>query len=398
MKILIACKEFPHSRVIGGPIIIYNRLKHLSQNHLVSLVSFSKEGDERYISSVESFCHELRLLPLPPKRSAWKVTRDFLFSPVPHYFLRVHGSQEMSVTIAEMVKKDGFDVVIAEYSVMGQFIHKNSALPPVKRVISVHESYYLARLKDFHHHGWGLKKFREVINLKGLKQYEFDMYQNADKVLTLTPQGKQELLAIHSDLDIAIVPHGVDTDEFLFSPLEYEEKSVVFLGNYLHYPNVDAVLFFRKEIWPGLKSQVPGIKFYIVGQGPPPEVKAFSEDESIIITGKVDDVKPYLKKGQVFICPVRLGGGFRGKILEAMAIGRPIVSTPLGAEGIPSVHGENILLAENPQSFIRSITDLLTDSALFQKIQRNGRKLVEDKYAWAKGVEVLEEVLEELVI
>ena len=397
MKILIACKEFPHSRVIGGPIIIYNRLKHLSQNHLVSLVSFSKEGDERYIPSVESFCHDLRLLPLPPKRSPWKATRDFLFSPVPHYFLRVHGSQEMSVTIAEMVKKDEFDVVIAEYSVMGQFIHNNSALPPVKRVISVHESYYLSRLKDYHHYGWGLKKLREAINLKGLKQYEFDIYQSADKVLTLTPQGKQELLAIHPDLDIAIVPHGVDSDEFLFSPLEYEEKSVVFLGNYLHYPNVDAVLFFHKEIWPGLKSQVPGIKFYIVGQDPPPEIKAFSEDKSIIITGKVDDVKPYLKKGQVFICPVRLGGGFRGKILEAMAIGRPIVSTPLGAEGIPSIHGENILLAENPQSFIRSITDLLTDSDLFQKIQRNGRKLVEDKYAWAKGVEVLEEVLEELV-
>lgn len=304
MKILIACKEFPHSKVIGGPIIIYNRLKYLSLN---------------------------------------------------------------------------------------------PDLPPVRRVISVHESYYLARLKDFHLHRWGMKKIQEAINLRGLKEYEFEMYKSADKVLTLTSQGKEELLDICPDLDISIVPHGVDVDEFSYSPLENEEKSVVFVGNYLHFPNVDAVVYFHDKIWHRLKSQVPGIKFYIVGQAPPSEVRAFSQDESIIVTGKVEDVKPYLKKGHVFICPVRLGGGFRGKILEAMAIGRPIVSTSLGAEGIPSVHGENILLADDPESFIKCITDITTDSTLYQKIQKNGRKLVEDKYTWARGVEVLEGVLQELM-
>lgn len=397
MKILIACKEFPHSKVIGGPIIIYNRVKHLSKNHLVSLVAFAKEGDEQYIPSVKPFCHDLRLVPLPPKRAPIKAARDFFFSPIPHYFLRVHGSPEMSATIADMVQKNRYDVVIAEYSVMGQFIYKNVSLPSITRVISVHESYYLARLKDYFHHPWGIKKLREAINLKGLKPYEFDMYQDVDKVLTLTPQGKKELLDIRPNLDISIVPHGVDTDEFAYASLENEEKSVVFLGNYLHYPNVDAVLFFFDKIWPGLKSKVPGLKFYIVGQDPPPEVKALSSDESIVVTGKVDDVKPYLRKSFIFICPVRLGGGFRGKILEAMAIGRPVVSTPLGAEGIPAEHRENIMIAENPHNFIQNISDLLTDSPLFQKIRKNARKLIEDNYAWAKGVEVLENVLMELV-
>jgi glycosyltransferase involved in cell wall biosynthesis len=397
MKILIACKEFPHSRVIGGPILIYNRLKHLAKNHIVSLTAFSKPGDEIHIPSVKPYCHDLRLVPLPPKRSLAKTTLDFFTSPIPHYFLRVHGSKEMAHTIAEMVKKDNCDFVIAEYSVMGQFIHKNPELPPTRRIVSVHECYYLARHKSFQHHKLGLDKLKEAINLKGLKKYEFDMYRNADKVLALTPQGKNELLAICPDLDISVVPHGVDVDTFAFSPQVEEENSLVFLGNYLHYPNVDAVLYFHEEIWPGLKKALPELKFYVVGQSPPPEITRLVSDESIVVTGTVDDVTPYLRRGQIFICPVRLGGGFRGKILEAMALGRPVVSTRLGAEGIPASDGENVILADRPDDFVKGITGLIGNADLYHRIQNNARKLMEEHYAWDKGVAQLEAVLEDMM-
>jgi glycosyltransferase involved in cell wall biosynthesis len=397
MKILIACKEFPHSKVIGGPILIYNRLKELAKNHTVSLAAFSKPGDERYIPSVRPFCHDLRLVPLPPKRSALKVISDLAASPIPYYFLRVHGSEEMARTIADMVKKDGYDFVIAEYSVMGQFLHNNPDLPPTRRIMSVHECYYLARLKSFRHHAWGPNKLKEAVNLIGLKKYEFGMYRKADKVLTLTPQGKEELLAVAPDLDIAIVPHGVDVDIFSFSPEVEEKNSLVFLGNYLHYPNVDAVLYFHTEIWPRLKEALPGIKFYVVGQSPPPEIAGLAADKSIIVTGTVDDVTPYLKRAQVFICPVRLGGGFRGKILEAMALGRPVVSTRLGAEGIPASDRENIILADNAEDFIKGIADLIGNHQLYQRIQSNARQLMEERYAWDKGAALLEAVLEEML-
>jgi glycosyltransferase involved in cell wall biosynthesis len=397
MKILIACKEFPHSRVIGGPIIIYNRMKHLSRNHIVSLAAFCHTGDEKYIPSVQPFCHDINLVPLPRKRSPFKAVWDFFTSPVPHYFLKIQGSQKMAHTIADMVKKDRYDVVIAEYSVMGQFIHNNPLLLPVHRVISVHECYYLARLKSFRHYGFGTAKLKEALNLKGLKRYEFDMYRKADKVLTLTPQGKQELLDIAPDLDIAIVPHGVDIEAFAFSLEPEEEKSIVFVGNYLHYPNVDAVLFFHQNIWHRLKSLVPDIKFYIVGQAPPLEITKLAVDESIIVTGKVEDISPYLRKSKVFICPVRLGGGFRGKILEAMSTGRPIVSTSLGAEGIPAENRENIIIADDAEAFVRGISDLMTDNRLYRRIQQKGRRLVEDTYAWEKGVDVLQDVLQTVV-
>ncbi|MGD9346780.1 MAG: glycosyltransferase [Candidatus Aminicenantes bacterium] len=397
MRILLTCKEFPHSKVIGGPIIIYNRLKHLSKSHLVSLAAFSKEGDDKYIPSVEKYCHDLRLIPLPPKRSPLKTAKDFFLSPVPHYFLRVHGSPEMSKTIADMVAKDRYDFVIGEYSVMGQFIHKNPLLPPVRRIISVHECYYLARIKDFRFHKWGWKKLRELINLKGLKRYEFGMYAKTDKVLTLTPQGKNELLAIRPDLDIDIVPHGVDVEHFVYSSPPDGERNIVFVGNYLHFPNVDAVLYFYQEIWPRVKVLCPGAKFVIVGQAPPSEIQKLAGDESIRVTGRVEDVTPYIHEAQIFICPVRLGGGFRGKILEAMAVGRPIVSTSLGSEGIPSKSGENIMIADDPEDFAAAIEKLLKDRDLYERIRRAGRRLVEEKYDWAKGVAVLEGILEDMM-
>ena len=397
MRILITCKEFPHSQVIGGPIIIYNRLKHLSKNHLVSLAAFCRPEEKKYIPSVEPFCHDLRLIPFPPKRSLLKQIWDFFTSPIPYYFLRVYGSKEMAHTIAEMVKKDKYDFVIAEYSVMGQFLHSNDELPPVRKVISVHECYSLARLKSLHHHKLGLNKLREALNLKGLRKYEFDMYKEADKVLTLTLQGKNELLEIAPDLDIFVVPHGVDVEAFSFLPQAEEDHSIIFIGNYLHYPNVDAVLYFHEKIWGKLKTSISNIKFYVVGQAPPPEITRLSQDTSIIVTGTVDDVVPYLRKGKVFICPVRLGGGFRGKILEAMAVGRPVVSTSLGAEGIPASNGENIILADEPEDFARGISDLMQNETLYEKVQFNARKLMEDNYAWDKGVALLENVLKQMM-
>jgi len=142
---------------------------------------------------------------------------------------------------------------------------------------------------------------------------------------------------------------------------------------------------------------LPDLKFYVVGQSPPPEITRLSADKSIVVTGTVDDVTPYLRKGKVFICPVRLGGGFRGKILEAMALGRPVVSTRLGSEGIPASDGENIILADRPDDFVKGIADLIGNIDLYQRIQNNARKLMEDRYAWDKGVARLEAVLEDMM-
>ncbi|MDD5447716.1 MAG: glycosyltransferase family 4 protein [Actinomycetota bacterium] len=389
-------KEFPHSKVIGGPIIIYNRVKYLSRNHKVSLLAFAQDPTPDQINSVSRYTHDLRLVPLP-KRGKSKRLWDYFTSPVAPYFLN-YQSEEMYAQLRSMVKATRYDVAISEYSMVAPYLYKNPDLEGIKRVMSVHECYYLARKKVLEVQGLSREGISALFQLKGLKKFEFSMYRSADKILTLTPEGKEELLAIDPSLDISVVPHGVDTNKFVPTEKKEGPPTVMFLGNYPHEPNRDAVIYFATQIWPLVKREIPDCRFLVVGRGPTPDMLALSKDDpSVVITGQVDDVWPYFSESDAFVCPVRLGGGFRGKILEAMASGVPVVSTPLGVEGIPAKNEDNVLIANDPESFARSTIRILQDKSLRKKISGNARKLVEEKYSWQKGVEILEEVLEEVV-
>ena len=399
MKILFVPKELAHGKVIGGPILVYNRIKYLSRNHKIGLASFMREEDKQHLATLEPYVSELELMPYLPPRGRWQKIRDFFFSKVPPYMCNAK-SQQMRETVASMTRRSNYDVVIAEYLVMGQYLYRNVGLNPrTKRVISCHESYTMARkrVRDF----YGVLSpmgFQAMLDLRGLEAYEFAMYADVDKVITLTPQEREGLLAHRPDLDIEVVPHGTDTDFFVPAPLETREFSLAFLGNYPHDPNRDAVMHFIRDMWPQIKAALPGIKLYVIGRGPTLDILAAAEaDQDIVVTGQVDDVREYLGKAKVFVAPIRLGRGFRGKNLEAMAMGIPVVTSSLGAEGIPAKDGNNILLADDVDTFVTQTIRLFKDSETYERISRNARKLVEDKFSYQKGAEILEQVLLKLV-
>lgn len=399
MNILFVVKEFPHSQVIGGPIILYNRIKYLSRDHTVSCIAFAPhEPTAEQIESLSMYCKELRLIPPPPQRTSLARAKDWLAGPVPPYFM-LNYSTRMYRELREMVCAFDYDVAISEYSMVAQYLYGNPDLGGIKRVMSVHECYYLARKKVLSVQGFSRTGFQALLQLKGLKRFEFDMYADADKVLTLTPEGKDELLAIRPSLDISVVPHGVDIEGFKpASERPPHPPTVMFLGNFPHDPNRDAAVFFIEGAWPAVKEKIGDARFLIVGRGPTPDMLELAgRDPSIEITGEVESVMPYLLQADVFVCPVRMGGGFRGKVLEAMAAGVPVVSTCLGAEGLPARDGENILLADDAEGLARETVRLLEDAALRDRIARNARQLMVDNYSWQKGVEILEGVLREVV-
>lgn len=399
MNILFVVKEFPHSKVIGGPIIIYNRVKYLSPDHTVSLVAFDPQhATAEQVESTSAYCAELKLVGAPSPRGALKRASDFVAGPVPPYFM-LNYSEEMYLAIREMVRALSYDVVISEYSMVAQYLYNNPDLVGIKRVMSVHECYYLARRKVLEFQGFNREGIAALMQLKGLKRFEFDMYADADRVLTLTPEGRDELLAVRPGLDISVVPHGVDVEGFRPEPREEgSTPTVMFLGNYPHDPNRDAVVFFATEAWPSVKEKIGAGRFLVVGREPSPDMLELARrDPSIEITGQVDDVRPYLYDSDVFVCPVRLGGGFRGKVLEAMACGVPVVSTRLGAEGLPAEDGRNILLADTPEELAAQTIKLLEDRKLRESIAAEARELMVENFSWQKGVKTLEKVLQEVV-
>ncbi|MBL7073968.1 glycosyltransferase [candidate division KSB1 bacterium] len=397
MKILFLPKEFPHARVVGGPIIIYNRMKYLSQNHEVHLLSFIGEEQREFLPTVERYCQRIELLPFPKRRGAMRNIVDFLFFKTPNYMLTTY-SKAYRDKVAEMAREENYDCIISEYTVMGQYLYRNKGIPvETVKVMSVHECYTTARYKVWKAEGFSREGIEAYLYYVKLKDYEFRMYESADLILTLTQEGKEELLGFNPDLNVEVVPHGVDVEHFHPYARNPEGNVIVFLGNFRHEPNVDAVLYFCAEIFPLIKIKVPDAVFYAVGQGPPSEILGLAQEGSVVVTGYVPDVKPYFDRAKVSVVPVRLGGGFRGKALEAMACGVPLVSTSLGAEGIGGRDREHLLIADQPEGFAEGVVQVLTDDGMNRKLSVNGRKLIEEKFSWQKGVEKLEEILKQAV-
>ena len=179
------------------------------------------------------------------------------------------------------------------------------------------------------------------------------------------------------------MPNGVDCSYFTPSKNGMKPHSLVFTGSMDWEPNNDAIFYFIKHIYPLIKKKVQEISFTIVGRDPSDAlIKLASKDKSIELTGRVDDVRPYIANSCLYIVPLRIGGGTRLKILEAMAMGKTVISTSIGAEGLEVTSEENIILADEPQVFAKRALELFENNNLRKNIESSGRKLTEQKYSW----------------
>jgi glycosyltransferase involved in cell wall biosynthesis len=246
--------------------------------------------------------------------------------------------------------------------------------------------------------GWSPRAIREWLALKGLQRYEFNMYRSADRILVLTAEERFGVLNKAPDLRITVIPSGVDTN--CFKPVDpaVKERAIVFTGYYTDEPNRDAVMWFSQSVWPRLKTKYSDLVFYVVGPSPRSDMLDLArKDPRIIVTGAVDDIRPYLARARIFVCPNRFGSGMRGKILQAMASGVPVVSTTLGAEGISVQQGENGFFADKPQIMAQYIDLLLSDPLLQTNVAKRAREMVVERFSWDRGIDLLVTVLHELV-
>jgi glycosyltransferase involved in cell wall biosynthesis len=197
-------------------------------------------------------------------------------------------------------------------------------------------------------------------------------------------------------LDLAVVPNGVDTVQYTLLPESSGSKKILFVGDMHYPPNVDGAVFFCKEIFPLIKQHIPDAKLLIVGSEPANAVRALAGDD-VQVTGYVNSVVPYYQESGVSVVPLRAGGGTRLKILESMALGRPVVSTVLGCEGLAVTHGENILIADTPADFANQTAQVLNGGKGRQRLIANGRRLVEATYDWQIIAQSLLQVYDEII-
>jgi glycosyltransferase involved in cell wall biosynthesis len=221
----------------------------------------------------------------------------------------------------------------------------------------------------------------------------------ADRVLTVSETDRDAFAPFLDGQTITVIPTGVDVD--YFKPLSVEEvpNSLVFTGSMDWLPNEDAIFYFVEAILPLIKQQCPDVSLEVVGRSPSRKLQALARAEKAVhLTGWVEDIRRYLARGSVCIVPLRIGGGTRLKIFEAMAMGKATISTSIGAEGLPVHGGEDILLADTPNDFADNVISLFGDANQRRRLGTAARALVEENYSWPKIAESFSRALQEVVV
>ncbi len=400
MNILFLPKLLPRADIIGGPILIYHRIKNLSSmGHKITLIAPSYSDADRNDKSLEPFCE--RVIKVDSVRERPQAEIEALYKQLkrPRNFLTGDGgyNEELEGAFTSVLKGTHFDAIIAEYSMMGQYIEANCSLIPsgTTAIISVHECY----TKAFEMRA----EKGEDINrdtLKELFNYEFKMYEVANRVLTLTQEDANILINYAPNLKnkIRVVPHGVDT-AFYTPPKkkswERNTKKILYLGNFQHYPNVDAVKNFINHCWTKILREVPDAKFYAIGCNPPQELLDLRCENIIVLEGGTNEnVRQIYWDSDVLVAPIELGTGFRGKLLEAKACGLPVVSTRLATFGMNPVNGKDMFVADDYDVFSEYVIMLLNDVKLRKKIGMNALARAR-KFDHKHAAEKLERVLKE---
>jgi glycosyltransferase involved in cell wall biosynthesis len=226
---------------------------------------------------------------------------------------------------------------------------------------------------------------------------ERQFVRRADHVLTVSDDDRLTFLRFVPDRQVTTVPTGVDLDYFRLRDTSEKAHTLVFTGSMDWAANEDAILYFCSEILPRIRRQIPDARLSVVGRNPTRRIRALKAEDALVdVTGTVDDIRRYVHEAAVYVVPLRIGGGTRIKIFEAMALAKPVVSTTLGAQGLPVRHGENVLLADTPETFAEHTVRLLRDCSERQRLGRAGRSLVESRYSWPAAVDVVEGVLSAL--
>lgn len=381
MNLLFIPKVFPRASVIGGPILIHHRIKNLSKmGYRITILAPASSDEDHNDKSLDAYCEDIILIDSPRGRTSRQVKELEAELKRPPFFLSGDGGYhpQLDETFRSLLAKYPYGAIIAEYSMMGQYLEGARDIIPrgTMTIISVHECYTQAfrqRVSKGEDIGEG--------TIEKLFDYEFRMYRSVDRVLSLTHEDMEVLLRLAPDLKgkTGVVPHGVDAN-FYTPPLERsgDSKNILFLGNFQHHPNVNAVQNFMKHCWGRISKEVPDAKFYAIGFAPPPELLGLRSNRIIVQEGGAhSDVRKVYWRSDVFVAPIELGGGFRGKMLEALACGLPIVSTSLAAFGIDPVNGEEMFVTDDYSEFTEHVIRLLKDTHLRKNMSDLARALGE---------------------
>lgn len=378
MKILFVTPYNPANPTFGAALRIFHVLKQLCKFHDVTVVGFSiPNGEAQLVEQIPALEGKVHFL-YHHKSAFQEKWNQFiaLFTPYSRGRRAILHSP-LQKLINSLLETQEFDCIQCEFPDMAYHNFKTGAL----KVLDAHNVEYdnmrrMAKVK-----GRPLRRFYYRHESDKMKRDELEMAHKQDAIFTTSERDAKLFGKDVPKVPKFVIPNGVDLDHFRPSDITPEKHTLVFVGMMTYVPNYDGVQYFLDDIFPGILSVQPDTKIYIVGKNPPASIVKRA-NKNIIVTGFVDDVRPYIQKASVYVVPLRMGGGTRLKIVEALSMKKPIVTTSIGCEGIDVMNRESVLIADEPKQFAESVIELFRDQKLADQLTQNGYELVHQKYGW----------------
>jgi sugar transferase (PEP-CTERM/EpsH1 system associated) len=385
VKILLLTPQPPFPPHQGTAIRNWAILRHLATQHQVTLLTFGKSDVSTAAPEILALCESVHVVPQPARSKLTRVS-DLLIGQAD--LAQRLWSTDFDQTLRRILTEGPFDIVQVEGLELGRYLPTVKQIAPATRIVyDAHNAEITlqqrAMASDRKSLGRWPAALYSKLQLRPLARFEAAVCGLADAVTAVSATDGATLAKLTPGLVPSLVPNGIDLDDYraTMTPAPHS-ASIVFTGKMDFRPNVDAALWFAQEIMPRVLASRPEAIFQIVGQAPTRQLLRLGERPGIVLTGAVPDTRPYIAGAAVYAAPLRMGGGTRFKLLEAMALARPIVSTRLGAEGFDVESGRELLLADGPEDLAAAVLQVLDDHQLAVRLGAAGRDFVKRSYAW----------------
>lgn len=399
MKILLTLPGPLFPADTGGKIRSLNIFSRLAKKAEIHAVSFAEpERDAAGIAGMKGmFAGYTPVVRTEARKYSASFYGELLanqFSSWP-YFLAKCNTPEFRHAVRELAGSKSFDLVFCDFLQTAAPLRELIARP---KVVFEHNVEFLLRKRKWQGEEQPLRRLVYGAEWKKTRRIEADVCRSFDHVITVSDEDRQTLEREFGITRSSTIPTGVDLDFFRPSMERLQRGRLVFVGSMDWDPNEDGAIWFLRDIFPRIRKAIPDASFAIVGRAPSPRLRTIAAREpGVEITGWVPDVRPHLAKAEVVVVPLRVGGGTRIKIPEAMAMAKAVVSTPIGAEGLPFHDGRQIRIAEQPDQFARAVVEILNNSPLRNSIAQAARDEVVNHHGWEPVVVRVEHILEHVM-
>lgn len=377
-KVLLVTPTVPYPPNWGFGIRVFNFIRELSRTCDVTVVCYADNADRPKVDELRQYCVGVHTV-VSPLSSTWRKRAAQLRSVVSRRSFQSLGlrSRPMEALLRRLLSDGTFDLVQLESSQLNAVVDWGSTA----LIVDEHNLEYELLHRMYEVETSPLRKGYNWLEYRKFRTEEFAAWRRADACVVTSTREQTVLGARERSKPTHVAPNGVDVDFFEPSGAAVAPETIVYTGLMSYRPNSDAVTFFVHEVLPLIVAERPSVQFTIVGLRAHESVGALA-GPNVRILSDVPDVRPYVREAAVFAVPLRMGSGTRLKILEGLAMGKAMVSTTLGCEGIDVEAGEHLLVADEPAAFAYAVLQLMNDQELSQQLGRSGRTLVEERYSW----------------